>query len=343
MEKKLIIGIAGVGLTAHLRYYALREIPGNRVHIRGACSRTRGNLLNFCREMSVRAFDSLQEMLADPGINTISVNTPNRYHYEIIKQALKHNKNVIVEYPIVTGDYKKAEELLSEASKKGLFIHVGHTMNYDNDLRFINRNRKYLGDILSGYRYLNIKDSVTHFDQSGEKVFYKDLGSWYTDSRESGGWIATAHYHYIQIFRRIMGEVVSLFAVYSGRDGMAMGSLLMKHQYGAGSAIQWGYPVPGRNMALTLVTGTEGSLEINNERYLIHTNKKVKEGVFPPKMLREVNSFVHDWEFLFSKIDDKKIQEEDDLDMLKVLKISLCAQSSASTGKEISFPQAVSL
>ena len=336
MKKKLIVGMVGVGLTAHLRCYALKEIPGNRACIKGAYSRTRRNLMSFSEEMSVKAFRSLEDMLEDNEINTISINTPNIYHYDIIERALTYNKNVMVEYPMVTGDHKKAEKLLSSASKKRLFIHVGHTMNYDNDLRFISKNKKYLGNILTGYRYLNIKDTVSYFDQSGKKVFYKDLGTWYTDESKSGGWIATAHYHYIQIFRKIMGEVTSLYAVDSGRDRIAMGSLLMKHENNASSAIQWGFPIPGRDLAFTLFTGTEGSVEINNNQYLICSNKKTMEGVFPDNMLREVNSFIGDWKFLFKKIDNKKIKEEDDADMLKVLKTSIYAQRSARSGKAIS-------
>jgi predicted dehydrogenase len=336
MEKKLIIGMVGVGLTAHLRCYALKEIPGSRAQIKGAYSRTRENLMNFSKEMSVKVFNSLEEMLEDQEINTISVNIPNNYHYEVIERALEYNKNIIVEYPMVTGDHKKAEKLLKYASKKDLFIHVGHTMNYDNDLRFVIKNKKYLGNILAAYRYLNIKDTVSYFDQSGKKVFYKDLGSWYSDSNKSGGWIATAHYHYIQIFRRTMGEVVSLYAVDSGREGIAMGSLLMKHENNAGSAIQWGFPIPGRDLAFTLFTGTRGSIEINNNQYLIYSNEKVKEGMFPDNMVREVNPFIDDWKFLFKKIDSKEIKEEDDADMLKVLKISIYAQRSATSGREIS-------
>ena len=90
MKKKLIIGIIGVGLTAHLRYYALEEIAKNRVAVKGAYSKTTSNLMNFSKEMSIKAFGSLEEILEDPDINTISINTPNIYHYEITKQALSN-------------------------------------------------------------------------------------------------------------------------------------------------------------------------------------------------------------------------------------------------------------
>jgi hypothetical protein len=129
---------------------------------------------------------------------------------------------------------------------------------------------------------------------------------------------------------------VSLYAVDSGRNGVEMGSLLMKHENNAGSAIQWGFPIPGRDLAFTLFTGTEGSIEINNNRFFIYSNKKVKEGTFSDHMLREVNSFIDDWKFLFKKIDNEDIKEEDDDDMLKILKISISAQRSAISGKKIS-------
>jgi predicted dehydrogenase len=335
MKNKLIIGVVGVGLTSHFRYHALKRIPKSKVELKGAYSKTPKNLLNFSNEMSTKAYSSLEELLKDSEINTISINTPNSYHYDIAKLALNNNKNVIVEYPLVTDSYKKAEKILGLASKKGLFIHVGHTMNYDNDLNFFKKNNKYIGNVLTGYRYFSVKENISFFNLSGKKIFYEGLGSWYNNRKISGGWIITAHYHYIQLFRRAIGEVVSVFSVDSSKNGIVMGSVLMKHENNASSVIQWGFPIPGRNFTQTIFSGTNGLIEINNNKYFIFSKEKVTEGIFSDKTLEETSSFVEDWKFLLKKIDSKKDMEKDNEDMLKVLKISISAQKSADLGRSI--------
>lgn len=335
MEKKLVVGIVGAGLTAHLRYYAIKEFPGNRIRVKGVYSRTPGNLAKFSKEISVKAFNSLEEMYKDAEINTISLNIPNRYHYEFVKSALYNGKNVIVEYPLVINDYKEAEELLEFASERGLFLHVGQTMKYDNDLKFLIKNKDHIGEILTGYKYISNKELASSFNFSGSEVNYNGLGKWYVNDNESGGWIITAHYHYIQIFRKILGEVISIFAVDSSRNNIAMSTVIMKHENDSSSVIQWGFPIPGRNFALAILTGTIGSIRIINNEYLIYSNKGNKEGVFTDDLTREINSFVEDWKFLLDKLDGRENLDEDNSDMLKSLKVAMCAQKSAIEGKTV--------
>jgi len=154
----------------------------------------------FSKEFSIRCFSSLQEIWSDNNVNTILISTPNKYHNDLIDNALESGKNIICEYPLVTSDYKDAGSLLKKAKKKGLFIHVGQTMNYDADAFFILSNIEKLGRLLMGYKYMSFGCLGSWFDLKQ----YVGIGNWYIDPDESGSWFVAAHYHAVHIFRNII-------------------------------------------------------------------------------------------------------------------------------------------
>ena len=61
------------------------------------------------------------EILNDPSIDLIIVNTPDHLHYEMAKQALEAGKHVVVEKPF-TKTLAEAEEIIALAKSKGLII-----------------------------------------------------------------------------------------------------------------------------------------------------------------------------------------------------------------------------
>ncbi|MBC7904037.1 MAG: Gfo/Idh/MocA family oxidoreductase, partial [Gemmatimonadaceae bacterium] len=73
------------------------------------------------RYPSVKSFDSYEEMLADPAIELVVVNTPNYTHYEFAKKALLAGKNIIVEKPF-TVNSAEGEELIRIAAEKNLML-----------------------------------------------------------------------------------------------------------------------------------------------------------------------------------------------------------------------------
>jgi len=66
------------------------------------------------------------DILKDPDIDAISIVTPIATHYEIAKNALLHDKHILVEKPL-TASSKQMEELITLAEKKKKVMMVGHT------------------------------------------------------------------------------------------------------------------------------------------------------------------------------------------------------------------------
>ncbi len=330
MMKKIIAGIIGSGFAAHLRVNALKKIPGDRINIKGIYDTSHLHAKEFSSEINASVYESFEELLEDEIINTIIVCVPNKYHYKIVKDALEKGKNIICEYPLIVDDYKEAEELIDLAYRKKLYLHVGQTMNHDEEKGIILKNKNTLGKVLMGYKYMSFGELGSWFGLFGFKGDYKNLGNWYIDKKRSGSWFVAAHYHGIHIFRKVFGEVRSIYAVDSSTPEVAAGTILMKHDNGSSSSIQWGMPILGKTYNFTLISGSDGSIEIDGEEYHIHTSGESRKGKF-----KGIDPFYEDCRSIIKELDGKKDFKKENIDMLKTLKVSISAERSSIENKVI--------
>lgn len=81
---------------------------------------------------------SYNDILQNPEIELVIVNTPDRFHYEMVKAALQSGKHVVVEKPI-TQQSGQAEELIQLAKKEGLVFTVFQNRRWDGDFRTVQK------------------------------------------------------------------------------------------------------------------------------------------------------------------------------------------------------------
>lgn len=79
---------------------------------------------------------SFEELIKDPAIELIVVNTPDSTHYEYARLALETGKHVIVEKPF-TSTTEEGEELIALAAEKGLMLSVYQNRRWDADFRTV--------------------------------------------------------------------------------------------------------------------------------------------------------------------------------------------------------------
>lgn len=91
----------------------------------------------------------IDEIMNDPEINLIVVNTPNDSHVYYAKLALEHNKHVLVEKPFAS-TAAEAKEVLDFAKSKGLIAMTNHNRRYDADFLTVKKviDSGVLGDIV---------------------------------------------------------------------------------------------------------------------------------------------------------------------------------------------------
>lgn len=80
----------------------------------------------------IKSYQSVDELLANPDIELVVVNTPNATHFEFALKALRANKHVLVEKPFTVTSVQ-AKQLFQEAKLHNLCIMTYQNRRYDND------------------------------------------------------------------------------------------------------------------------------------------------------------------------------------------------------------------
>ncbi len=76
------------------------------------------------------------ETFLSSGIDAVVIATPARTHYELVMQALEHNKHVLVEKPFATST-DDALAMINAAQQRGLSLLVGHTYVYHPAIEYL--------------------------------------------------------------------------------------------------------------------------------------------------------------------------------------------------------------
>lgn len=129
--KKLKIGVVGVGniAAAHMRAYQNND----RVELYALCDIDAARLQARAEEYQVeRTFTNLDEMLALPELDAVSICTINSMHAPCALKAIHAGKHVLVEKPMAT-TLKEAEEMKAAAEKAGVVLMVGFVCRFGED------------------------------------------------------------------------------------------------------------------------------------------------------------------------------------------------------------------
>lgn len=130
MSAPLRIGVAGTGSLGYHHARILREVNG--VVCKGFFESNVERAGTVSRELGLRAYDSLDALLAD--VDAVSIVVPTSHHHAVAMQALKAGKHLLIEKPI-TVTLAEADELLALAEKQGVMIQIGHIERFNRAIR----------------------------------------------------------------------------------------------------------------------------------------------------------------------------------------------------------------
>ena len=155
---KTDVAVVGLGYWGPNRLRALSELGDVRVsHI---CESDPERLKRFSdRYPDARASTSIDDVLADTGVEAVVIATPVFTHHELTTLCLEAGKHVFVEKPLAASS-EEARDLLGIAERRDRVLMCGHTFLYSpavrvvkglldrgelGDLHFISSNRVNLG------------------------------------------------------------------------------------------------------------------------------------------------------------------------------------------------------
>lgn len=120
-DKKDVMGfgIIGLGAIATVHAKAIETLEQGRLV---ACyDRTADKAQKFAGTWNCKGYDKLDEFLADPDLDIVTVTTPSGAHLDLALAALKAKKHVIVEKPMeITTD--RIDLLIKTAEEEGVML-----------------------------------------------------------------------------------------------------------------------------------------------------------------------------------------------------------------------------
>lgn len=183
---RLRVGVVGGGFMAEVHSRAIRAA---QAELAGVVSSTPERSAAAADRLgAARAYSSLDELLADDGIDVVHVTTPNALHAEQAAAVLAAGKDVVCEKPLTT-TVADAERLVAAAEGRTAtvpFVYRFHPMVREARSRFasgqagrvLSINASYLQDWLLGSDDDNWRvDS----EQGGRSRAFADIGSHLVD------------------------------------------------------------------------------------------------------------------------------------------------------------------
>jgi len=116
------------------------------------------------------------EVLNDPSIELVIVNTPNETHYSFVKEVLNAGKHVVVEKPF-TVTSAEAEELIALAKAKNKILTVFQSRRFDGDFKTL---QQVVKDGLVG----KIVEAEIHYDRFRN---YIEVNTWKEEAKPGTG------------------------------------------------------------------------------------------------------------------------------------------------------------
>ena len=132
VDRRLRLGDVGIGVGASEILPQMEAMPD--IQLVAAADTNRRVLNTFQHRYGAKAYDSIENLCADPNVEAVWISTPNRFHAPHTIIAVEHGKHVVVEKPMALS-LAEAEKMIEAAEKNKVKLLCGHTQSYGPHIR----------------------------------------------------------------------------------------------------------------------------------------------------------------------------------------------------------------
>lgn len=151
-------------------------------------------------ENGIHTYASLEELLADPEVEVVTVAIPNQLHKPVCIQAMQAGKHVVCEKPVAL-HHEELQDMIDAAKENNVLFTVHQNRRWDEDYRVI----KYIYDQGTLGKVFRIESRV-----HGSRGI---PGDWRNRKECGGGMVLDWGVHLLdQIMQMIQNPVVSIYA-----------------------------------------------------------------------------------------------------------------------------------
>lgn len=207
MEKTYGFGIIGAGMIASVHARALREIPGTTLV--GVYSTTPQKREAFAAKENCRAFNRLEEMLADPAIDIVCICTPSGAHQDPALACIAAGKHCLIEKPLEV-TLEKCDRIIAAAEEKGVKVAVVFPSRFYEQAMLLKEavDKSRFGAIVLGDAYVKWHRSEAYYKSNPWR------GTWDLDG---GGALMNQGIHSVDLLQWYMGPVKKVQAFRANR------------------------------------------------------------------------------------------------------------------------------
>jgi len=192
MHEPIRVGVVGFGLAGRVFHTAVIEAtPGLEL----ACVVQRSGEDAAREYPHVRQARSVEEMLGDVGIELVVIATPNYSHFELARQCLHEQRNVVIDKPF-TLTSAEASELIHLARHRKRLLTAYQNRRWDGDFQTV---RQVLGSGELG----RLVSYESHFDRFRAQP---RLDAWREDGGPGGGTLFDLGPHLIDQLLTLFGK-----------------------------------------------------------------------------------------------------------------------------------------
>ena len=124
--KKLRVGVVGVGYLG--KFHSEKYARMNEVELTGVVDINKSRAEDIAGKFNTRAYLNHKDLFGK--VDAVSIAVPTPAHFEIAKDFLKNDIDILIEKPM-TETIEEADELIRFAESRGLIIQVGHLERFN--------------------------------------------------------------------------------------------------------------------------------------------------------------------------------------------------------------------
>ena len=284
----LKIGILGCGKIAQVRH--IPEYADNpNCELVGFFNPTKSRAEDMAAKYGGKAYDSAEELLADPEIDAVSVCAANNAHAELTIKALRAGKHVLCEKPMAIS-LADCEEMVKVAKEEGKLLMIGQNQR-------LTKAHELAKKMIAEGEIGKVITFRTTFGHGGPETWSITPGknTWFFDKTKAAmGAMADLGIHKTDLIQFLLGEnVVRTTAKLTtldkrGADGNLIGvddNAICIYEMADGvigtMTASWTYYAAEDNS--TVIYGTEGEMRIYDDpNHSIVLKKKVNPVNYMP-------------------------------------------------------------
>lgn len=196
------VGIVGCGMISNFHARAFEEIRGARVV---ACFDMVAPAADaFAEQTGCTAYHKLNDLLADPAVDVVTICTPSGAHAEPAVAAAKAGKHVIVEKPLEV-TLKRCDRIIRACEDAGVTLSTIFPSRFHESSQLIKKaiDKGRFGRLTMGDAYVKWFRTQEYYDSGAWR------GTWKLDG---GGALMNQAIHSVDLLTWLMGPVEQVSA-----------------------------------------------------------------------------------------------------------------------------------